>query len=112
MYARGTGSQVILALVEAVRATNLPNVFVIRSRIVSLPSPAELASAHGRQDTSDFRHHPAYGRPLFLRELLESVCTDVESSLVEVIVTDDGSTEPIAPMFAHEFTSVLVRLEP
>ena len=52
---------------------------------------------------------PAYGRPLFLRELLESVCTDVESSLVEVIVIDDGSTEPIEPKLAHELTTASVR---
>ena len=54
---------------------------------------------------------PAYGRPRFLRELLESVCLESESNLVEVIVIDDGSTEPIAPALAAEFASVPVRFE-
>ncbi len=45
---------------------------------------------------------PAYGRPLYLRELLSSILAEGTASL-EVLVIDDGSPQDIASAIADEF---------
>jgi glycosyltransferase involved in cell wall biosynthesis len=54
---------------------------------------------------------PAYNRPAFLREALESVAAQTFRDL-EVIVIDDGSTEDLAPVVqAHAKFARLIRQE-
>lgn len=51
---------------------------------------------------------PAYGRPAYLRELLQSL--RAATVPYEVIVIDDGSPEPIAPTLVDEFRDMPLRL--